>query len=330
MIEPAHVVALPKGQCFALTAATLESPHAAAGTRPRRSHAEGSAGAGWLHAAALRRGQRLVGARGSPACRTRPCPTTCSMSFKQMASAHGRGRSMSDACVAAHEAATTAGLIAGTGHAAVPLLRGAERRAAARIVIDASACTSSGPIRAGATRRACCTTSWISSLRISRAARWCRSRAHRARAGRGGLRLAVREERPAGRDTRRLGAARVGAIARPGFPLLHRPRLCLNRELPDRGGLHDAGLLVRAAGAVPDPAAVPDGRLRRLVDGLVRRDIRRFGAGRESGFISHRARASLIPLAVLPWVTYLALPVSVNPLLILLPSAALLGLAVYP
>ncbi len=49
-----------------------------------------------------------------------------------------------------------------------------------------------------------------------------------------------------------------------------------------------------------------------LVDGLVRRDIRRFGAGRESGFIYHRARAGLIPLAVLPWVAYLALPVSVT------------------
>lgn len=36
-----------------------------------------------------------------------------------------------------------------------------------------------------------------------------------------------------------------------------------------------------------------------------------------------------MPLAVLPWVTYLALPVSVRPLLILLPScAALLGIAV--
>ncbi|WP_305826101.1 TIGR03747 family integrating conjugative element membrane protein [Pseudomonas aeruginosa] len=65
-----------------------------------------------------------------------------------------------------------------------------------------------------------------------------------------------------------------------------------------------------------------------LVDGLVRRDIRKFGAGRESGFIYHRARASLIPLAVLPWATYLVLPVSVNPLLILLPCAALLGVAV--
>lgn len=65
-----------------------------------------------------------------------------------------------------------------------------------------------------------------------------------------------------------------------------------------------------------------------LVDGLVRRDIRRFGAGRESGFIYHRAKASLLPLALLPWVIYLAMPVSAHPLLILLPSAAMLGLAV--
>ncbi|MBP7654942.1 MULTISPECIES: TIGR03747 family integrating conjugative element membrane protein [Pseudomonadota] len=64
-----------------------------------------------------------------------------------------------------------------------------------------------------------------------------------------------------------------------------------------------------------------------LVDGLVRRDIRRFGAGRESGFIYHRAKASLLPLVVLPWVIYLALPVSLHPLWILLPSAALLSLA---
>ena len=65
-----------------------------------------------------------------------------------------------------------------------------------------------------------------------------------------------------------------------------------------------------------------------LVDGLVRRDVRRFGAGRESGFIYHRAKASLMPLAVLPWVVYLALPVSVHPLLVLLPSAVLLGTVV--
>ena len=64
-----------------------------------------------------------------------------------------------------------------------------------------------------------------------------------------------------------------------------------------------------------------------LVDGLVRRDVRSFGAGRESGFVYHRARAALMPLAVLPWVTYLALPISVHPTLILLPCAALLGIA---
>lgn len=65
-----------------------------------------------------------------------------------------------------------------------------------------------------------------------------------------------------------------------------------------------------------------------FVDGLVRRDIRRFGAGRESGFVYHRAKAALMPLVVLPWAVYLALPVSVSPILILLPSAVLLGVVV--
>jgi integrating conjugative element membrane protein (TIGR03747 family) len=65
-----------------------------------------------------------------------------------------------------------------------------------------------------------------------------------------------------------------------------------------------------------------------LVDGLVRRDIRRFGAGRESGFVYHRAKAAVVPLLVLPWIIYLALPVSLNPLLVLLPGAVLLGTAV--
>ncbi|MCB1753765.1 MAG: TIGR03747 family integrating conjugative element membrane protein, partial [Gammaproteobacteria bacterium] len=65
-----------------------------------------------------------------------------------------------------------------------------------------------------------------------------------------------------------------------------------------------------------------------FVDGLVRRDIRRFGAGRESGFVYHRAKAALMPLVVLPWAVYLALPISVSPILILLPSAVLLGVVV--
>jgi len=65
-----------------------------------------------------------------------------------------------------------------------------------------------------------------------------------------------------------------------------------------------------------------------LIDGLVKRDIRRMTAGHESGFIYHRARTLLVPLVVLPWMLYLALPFSVSPLLVLLPGAMLLGTAV--
>jgi integrating conjugative element membrane protein (TIGR03747 family) len=65
-----------------------------------------------------------------------------------------------------------------------------------------------------------------------------------------------------------------------------------------------------------------------LVDGLVRRDIRRFGAGYESGFVHHRVKAMVVPIAVLPWVLYLALPVSVHPLFVLLPGAMLLSVTI--
>jgi integrating conjugative element membrane protein (TIGR03747 family) len=65
-----------------------------------------------------------------------------------------------------------------------------------------------------------------------------------------------------------------------------------------------------------------------LIDGLVKRDIRRMTAGYESGFIYHRARMFLAPLLVLPWMTYLAMPWSVSPVLVLLPGAMLLGTAV--
>lgn len=65
-----------------------------------------------------------------------------------------------------------------------------------------------------------------------------------------------------------------------------------------------------------------------FIDGLVQRDIRKFGADRESSYFYHKARGTLLPLAFLPWSLYLALPVSVSPLLVLLPCAALLALAV--
>ena len=65
-----------------------------------------------------------------------------------------------------------------------------------------------------------------------------------------------------------------------------------------------------------------------LVEGLVRRDLRKFGAGRESSFIYHRAKQLIGPALSVPWILYLALPVSLHPLWVLLPSAGLLGLAV--
>ncbi len=65
-----------------------------------------------------------------------------------------------------------------------------------------------------------------------------------------------------------------------------------------------------------------------LVDGLVRRDIRRFGAGRESSFIYHHSKRLIGPLFFSAWLIYLSLPFSVHPNWVLLPCAALLGLAV--
>lgn len=65
-----------------------------------------------------------------------------------------------------------------------------------------------------------------------------------------------------------------------------------------------------------------------FVDGLVRRDVRRFASVYESGFVHHRAKAAVLALALLPWTLYLALPISLHPLAVLLPIALLLGIAV--
>jgi integrating conjugative element membrane protein (TIGR03747 family) len=144
-----------------------------------------------------------------------------------------------------------------------------------------------------------------------------------------GLRLAVREERSAGLDTRRLDAGRAGATSQAkdfryyiGLVYVHVESYLIAAAYTTLVFLVRLLVLTLTLPLFLMAAFVG------LVDGLVRRDVRRFGAGRESGFVYHRARASLMPLAVLPWVTYLALPVSVHPLLILLPSAALLGVAV--
>ncbi|TKV13922.1 TIGR03747 family integrating conjugative element membrane protein [Citrobacter sp. wls619] len=65
-----------------------------------------------------------------------------------------------------------------------------------------------------------------------------------------------------------------------------------------------------------------------ITDGLVRRDVRRFGSGYESGFIYHHAKRSVMPAFFLTWIIYLSLPFSVNPCVILLPAALLSGLVI--
>ena len=65
-----------------------------------------------------------------------------------------------------------------------------------------------------------------------------------------------------------------------------------------------------------------------VIDGLVRRDLRRFGAGRESSFIYHHAKRLTGPVFILGWLIYLSLPFSVYPDAFLLPCAALFGVLV--
>jgi len=65
-----------------------------------------------------------------------------------------------------------------------------------------------------------------------------------------------------------------------------------------------------------------------LVDGLVQRDLRRWGGGRESSFVYHYAKKAALPLVVMSWVVYLAMPFSLHPTFIVLPFAAMFALSV--
>ncbi len=65
-----------------------------------------------------------------------------------------------------------------------------------------------------------------------------------------------------------------------------------------------------------------------LVDGLVQRDLRRWGGGRESSFVYHYAKKMALPLVILSWVIYLSLPFSLHPGWVILPFATLFALTV--
>ena len=65
-----------------------------------------------------------------------------------------------------------------------------------------------------------------------------------------------------------------------------------------------------------------------LAEGLMRRDLRRWGGGRESSFIYHHSKKVLGPSILAAWMLYLAAPVSLHPNLVLLPFAAVFGVGV--
>ena len=64
------------------------------------------------------------------------------------------------------------------------------------------------------------------------------------------------------------------------------------------------------------------------VDGLVERDLRRWGGGRESSNVYNLARRSVIPTFILACMIYISLPMSINPAIVILPFALAFGLAV--
>ena len=65
-----------------------------------------------------------------------------------------------------------------------------------------------------------------------------------------------------------------------------------------------------------------------MVDGLVQRDLRRWGGGWESSFVYHYAKKVVLPLVVLSWIAYLALLFSLHPSFVVLPFATLFALMV--
>jgi len=65
-----------------------------------------------------------------------------------------------------------------------------------------------------------------------------------------------------------------------------------------------------------------------LIDGLVRRDLRRFGAGHESGFVYHHARRMISSSLIATGLVWLALPFFLVPEYVFIPAATGIGLAV--
>ena len=64
-----------------------------------------------------------------------------------------------------------------------------------------------------------------------------------------------------------------------------------------------------------------------FTDGLVQRDLRRWGGGRESSFLYHHAKKVILPAILSAWIVYLAMPFSVHPSFIIVPFTLMAGIA---
>lgn len=62
-----------------------------------------------------------------------------------------------------------------------------------------------------------------------------------------------------------------------------------------------------------------------LIDGLVQRDLRRFGGGLESGFLYHHLKKMIRPMISVPILLYLASPWSVHPTVVFVPPMIAFG-----
>lgn len=65
-----------------------------------------------------------------------------------------------------------------------------------------------------------------------------------------------------------------------------------------------------------------------VADGFVERDLRKWGGGRESGYLFHIAKRFIAPTLTLFAVLLLSSPISINPVMLTIPAAAAVALAI--
>lgn len=66
-----------------------------------------------------------------------------------------------------------------------------------------------------------------------------------------------------------------------------------------------------------------------MTDGLVERELRRWGGGREAGDVFATAKRAIAPAIGLPVLIYLSLPISIHPSLVILPFAGVFAFSLW-